>query len=150
MTFFDQICGDWRLERDLDDRRAGVIARFEGVLSMVPEPGGIIATETGAWVDAPWGPLSGRRRDLWGMDGAEVVVRFDHGGEFHRFVPRQTGAADVRHPCGRDLYLGRYEFDLPASWRVTWDVRGPAKEYRTVTRFRKMSDGPAHGAQAAG
>lgn len=137
MSFFDLIQGEWRLSRALSDHRAGVDARFEGHLRLSPEGDAILAQEEGAWVDAPWGALPGMRRDRWSMEGDQVVVRFDHGGEFHRYVPVPQGDVAVQHPCGQDFYDGVYTFDLPDRWRLRWRVIGPKKDYTLDTALTR-------------
>lgn len=138
MSFFDLIRGEWRLTRVLTDHRADITARFDGTLSLTKQEGGLLAEEQGAWSEAPWGALPGVRRDRWSMDGDQVVVRFDHGGEFHRYTPVARGEVQVHHPCGQDFYDGVYCFDLPDMWRLRWQVIGPKKDYHLESQLIRI------------
>lgn len=136
MTVTDHFPGLWRLNRTLIDRRAGVQAQFAGQAQITRDGGAFIYDESGAWVDAPWGALAGKRRDRWDI-GDEVRVYFDHGGFFHAFTPVIRGQVAVHHLCGRDDYAGRYDFALPDQWKLEWTVTGPAKNYRMITRYSR-------------
>src|SRR5262245_29600553 len=49
--------------------------------------------------------------------------------------------------CGRDLYRARYEFDSEIGdgrsdrFRLNYIVKGPAKDYETVSSFVREADG---------
>ncbi len=64
-----------------------------------------------------------------GADGWWVF--FDDGTPFHPWTPGRT----VEHPCGADLYRGVIRLDSLQRWRIAWDVVGPAKRQRIVSRL---------------
>jgi Family of unknown function (DUF6314) len=60
-------------------------------------------------------------------------VSFDDGRPFH---PWRVGEA-VRHLCGSDAYDGLIDV-AEGRIRTVWDVTGPAKAQRLVTRFDRV------------
>ncbi|TPN78553.1 hypothetical protein FJ987_11045 [Mesorhizobium sp. CU2] len=58
--------------------------------------------------------------------GAELFIRL--GG-----APSQI----VHHQCGDDLYIGRFIFRSD-EWVEAWRVKGPRKNYASVSRFRRI------------
>lgn len=128
--------GDWRVERLIEDRRAGKAGRFDGRLRFAPRDGGLLYREDG-WLrvgDAP--PLAASRAYLWRWDGGEVRAFFPDGRPFHRFRPEGRGLG-TDHPCGADLYRVAYDFTRWPDWEAAWDVAGPAKDYRLLTTHRR-------------
>ncbi|PIE10565.1 MAG: hypothetical protein CSA72_08660 [Rhodobacterales bacterium] len=136
MSVISPFEGDWILERVVDDRRAGQTSRFEGRAEVKLEGSGAVLLESGRWVDGPYRGLGGERRYLWQADGARIAVLFDDGRPFHVWDPAQGGDC-VPHWCDPDTYEGHYDLALPDHWRVTWQVRGPAKDYRMETLYRR-------------
>jgi hypothetical protein len=65
-----------------------------------------------------------------GADGWEV--RFADGRPFHPWRP----GVWVTHPCRGDVYTGLVAVG-PGRVRTLWDVRGPAKDQRLVTRLTR-------------
>lgn len=133
MGFFDDIAGDWHLDRVIQDRRAGITARLRGQMQATTDRRGLILTEEGTWIDAPWGALSARRVDLWEGHGDQVHVFYEDGRPFHQFDPFGDGLC--HHLCGRDDYQGQYDFALPSAWTLTWRVSGPRKDYVMTTTY---------------
>jgi hypothetical protein len=64
------------------------------------------------------------------------MVRFDDGRPFHPLVLRAARVA-VAHACGEDAYEGAYVVLGPDAFDVTWRVRGPAKDQRIESRYRR-------------
>jgi hypothetical protein len=65
-------------------------------------------------------------------------VLFADGRPFHAFDP---GAArpEAAHDCPPDLYRVRYDFSDWPDWQAAWEVRGPRKDYRMVSRYAPLS-----------
>ena len=61
-------------------------------------------------------------------------VEFVDGREFHPWRP----GAVVTHPCRADVYTGLVTVDGDRV-RTLWDVRGPGKDQRLVTRFYRSA-----------
>ena len=69
-------------------------------------------------------------------DGAGWLVRFADGRPFHPLDLREGGCA-VAHPCGEDRYEGEYRVAGPDELEVRWRLRGPAKDGRIASRYRR-------------
>jgi hypothetical protein len=130
------LLGVWQLERRLVDRVAGQFGRVTGWLELTLRGSVVHWLELGelAWGDE----LFEVTRELYVVrEGDGWVVRFTDGRLFHAWHPGET----VVHPCGADLYRGLITLDsMRTRMRVLWDVTGPAKDQRIVTRCRRRRD----------
>ncbi|MBW8908170.1 MAG: hypothetical protein JF620_03910 [Mesorhizobium sp.] len=59
--------------------------------------------------------------------GDEVFIRLDDR-------PSQV----VRHQCGVDSYIGRLIFRGLDEWIEAWRVKGPRKNYASISRFHRL------------
>ena len=125
------LIGTWRLRREVDDRRLDVTSRVTGTLTLTRAGEDRIRwVEEGRWrqdtgvVDV--------RRALWVVrtDADGWWVRFDDGRDFHPWRP----GGPVVHPCAPDTYRGTVTGSA-SRWSITWEVTGPAKDYRMVTEL---------------
>lgn len=123
------LLGTWTLQRQVDDRLGGEVRAVEGsaTLALVAD-GHVRWSEEGTmrWSGGEV-PVS-RTLDVVRRDAGWVVL-FADGREFHQW----SVGAPVDHPCGADHYRGLVDMPGPDRWRVTWVVRGPAKDYTMVT-----------------
>jgi hypothetical protein len=128
------LAGGWRLSREIDDRRAGATGRFEGVATFVPDGAGLVYSEAGELHLAGQPPMRAERRYLWRASAGRVGVLFADGRAFHDF---DAGAArpGAVHRCPPDLYRVAYDFSAWPRWTAVWEVRGPRKDYRMVSRY---------------
>ena len=126
--------GRWALARRIDDRLAGRSGTFTGSATFTPDAEGLTYDETGSLTlgDAP--PLTATRRYLWRQDGPRITVLFADGRAFHSFDPAST-TAEAGHWCDPDTYHVTYDFAGWPDWTATWDVAGPRKDYRMVSRY---------------
>jgi len=62
-------------------------------------------------------------------------IRFPDGRLFINLNDRPS--QDVHHRCGEDDYRGRFVFKRDA-WTERWDVVGPRKRYRSITKFSRI------------
>lgn len=125
--------GDWRLERQIDDRLAGAKGRFTGAAVFSAAGEGLQYRETGT---LRFGAQSFQAERVyhWRAEGPDIRVDFEDGRFFHAFDPAMT-APRAHHFCAPDDYTVSYDFaDWPA-WSATWTVKGPRKDYTSVTRY---------------
>lgn len=127
------LVGRWGLRRRVADRVAGVHGVMVGELVVTPEGGGLRWDERGTlrWAGAEH---AATRTYLLREGSAGWEVTFADGRPFHPWRPGEV----VTHPCGADLYTGLVRVDAD-TMRTFWDVRGPAKHQRLLTRFRRIS-----------
>lgn len=138
------LCGQWALRRRVRDQATGLVGTVVGRLVVSARPDHLSWIETGRFDWAPpnpdaagWAPTRSapvtRSLRLTAVDGA-WWMQFADGSPFHRWRP---GAA-VEHPCGADLYAGLVAISPDGrSMRTLWDVTGPSKNQRLITRLRR-------------
>jgi hypothetical protein len=127
------LLGVWQLRRRLADRRTGRFGRITGRLELSRAGSAVRWLEVGRleWDGAVF-PVTRELSLTSDVDGWQV--RFADGRLFHPWRP----GAVVEHPCRADLYRGLIDVDARHTrLRVLWDVVGPGKEQRIVTRCRR-------------
>ncbi len=119
----DLLAGRWSVRRDVCDHRLGLRGAFTGVAVFTRTDAGLTWSERGHMRFSAYdGPAF---RDLVVVaagDGWEV--RFPDGRLFHP-LDLSTGVCDAVHPCGEDVYRGRYVLETPDRLTVAWRVSGP-------------------------
>ncbi len=128
--------GQWRLTRQIDDRRAGATGHMEGQATFTPIGHALRYFEEGQLRLGDGPMLEAQRIYLWDFDGEEVAMRFEDGRAFHRFRPAGLSPG-TEHPCGDDLYRVEYDFTAWPIWSATWEVSGPRKDYTFVSRYSR-------------
>ncbi len=127
--------GLWRLERTIEDVRAGRTGRFSGEARFEPAPDGLAYREDGTLSFPGVTPMRARRRYLWRDGGAGTIdVRFEDGRFFHRFDAEDPAPA-AAHDCPPDRYRVRYDFRDWPRWRAEWRVEGPRKDYGMLSEY---------------
>jgi len=137
--------GQWTCRREIEDRRAGREGRFEGEASFGHDGIGLAYAEAGVLELPGTGAFRAERRYLWRAVPAGIAVLHENGTPFHAFDPRGDRPAAL-HRCEPDLYHVVYTFEADA-WSSVWDVTGPRKSYRLVTRYARA---PGRRASAEG
>ena len=133
--------GEWRVERAIEDVRAGRAGRFEGRAIFTPDADGLAYLEEGVLTMDGAAGFAATRRYRWRDAGAGTIeVRFDDGRLFHRFYADEPmpGAA---HECPPDQYRVGYDFRAWPRWIADWRARGPRKDYRIVSTFTRLGAG---------
>lgn len=125
--------GTWRIERTITPL-SGPVARFDGTAHWRPSADGLDYVETGMLRMEGTTPMQAERRYRWVRD---LSVYFDDGRFFHK-VPAQGGR--TQHFCDPDTYTGTYDFDTWPSFTVTWQVRGPRKDYHMISVFKRQAN----------
>ena len=133
MVVLADFAGLWRLERRIEDR-LGQPGRFSGVARFSRDGDGLRLTEEGR-LDLGTASFKATRVYLWQADGADIVVRFEDGRDFHRFTP--AGAAESAHWCDPDDYRVTYDFARWPIWTSEWRVTGPRKDYVMRSTYRR-------------
>lgn len=130
--------GLWKLDREIrhqssqnGNQNGDQIHQFSGEARFDWQGADLILHESG-WLAAPDGQgFHAERRYCW---RADLSVLFSDGRFFHT-LPLAGGA--VQHDCPPDFYEGVYDFDLWPTWRLRWRVRGPRKDYVSLSVFTR-------------
>lgn len=135
----DDFAGRWILERVIDDRLAGERLTAAGQAVFVQDTSGLVYDEKTELTLADGRRLTGRRRYLWRAEPeGGIAVLFEDGRMFHRIAPGTACPRDS-HDCAPDFYRGAYDFSRWPEFMVTWQVKGPRKDYRMDTLLRPAS-----------
>jgi hypothetical protein len=126
-----ELTGVWSLRRILVDRRTATTGRVTGLLTLQRTTRGLRWSESGqlSWLGQTL-PVSrvyglAEEADGWWMT-------FEDGRRFHPWRPGER----VVHDCAADVYRGVVDV-TPSRLRTVWDVTGPTKSQRIVTRFQR-------------
>ncbi|MEL6958502.1 MAG: DUF6314 family protein [Pseudomonadota bacterium] len=125
--------GRYAVSRTIEDHLTGQKTLFEGHAEIAGSKERASYTEVGT-LRMGAQSFAAERRYEWRVAGDRIAVLFDDGRPFHDFDP-STGGQATEHLCGQDLYRGGYDFSEWTCWAVTWDVKGPRKDYRSVTWY---------------
>ncbi|MFT5630721.1 MAG: hypothetical protein ACI82I_001067 [Gammaproteobacteria bacterium] len=128
--------GDWRLTRQITDALHGQDGQLDGLARFASDGDGLHYTENGQLTLTTGAVLQADRTYLWNTDANGIAVRFADGTAFHRFDPigHTTGTT---HLCGADTYNVAYDFEHWPNWSATWNVTGPRKNYRSISRYNR-------------
>lgn len=132
----DDFLGEWQITREITDFRILEAGTLEGMATFTPTEAGLRYFERGTLSFAGGAPLVAERSYLWSFTETEVFVAYADGAPFHSFA-RAGGPEATPHLCGEDLYHGTYSFVGFPDWQVTWTVKGPRKDYRSITRYAR-------------
>jgi hypothetical protein len=124
------LIGNWRLTRQLTDGITGMSGTVHGGLTMRPGDERITWAEEGTlfWNGSRL-PVS--RSYRLERTGNSWWLHFLDGRPFHPWLPGEW----VEHPCRQDTYRGLITISGPGQWDTVWEVQGPDKAQRIVTRF---------------
>jgi hypothetical protein len=137
MPGLQDFAGRWTLERRILDRRAGAEGRFDGRAELTPDGAGLAYVERGVLTLGVGTPMTAERRYHWTQaEGGQIAVAFVDGRPFHSFDPT-AGTAEAAHWCDPDDYRAHYDFTAWPLWRVVWQVRGPRKDTRMESFYRR-------------
>lgn len=128
--------GEWRLERSLDDRRAGQRGCLSGRAVFIAEGADLLYREEGRLsFGAHEGPALQSYRYSF-PDAGRAAVTFGDGRFFHD-LDLSGGAWACVHLCDPDRYEGAFTVRGPDSWRVVWRVSGPRKDLVLDSSYRR-------------
>lgn len=126
--------GRWRLDRRIEDRRAGLTGHLVGEAVWRRDGDIWRQEETGLLRYGAGAPMRADRVYLWRAEGGGFAVFFDDGRPFHRWAP---GAPAARHHCAPDVYDVAYDLRAWPVWTQTWRVTGPRKDAVITSRFSR-------------
>ena len=125
------LAGRWRTTRAI--RHAdGTRARFDGWTEWRPDGRVLRCVEEGV-LEQGGTRFEARRETLWRAGMAGIEVTFADHRPFHVIGNGPRPVAE--HPCAPDTYALAYDFTGWPRWSVRWNVSGPRKAYRAITRY---------------
>lgn len=131
------LTGAWSVRRTIEDRILGETGAFNGIARFTPDAAGLRWWEEGTMTfGAHEGPAT--RELLLREEDGRWVVRFDDGRLFHP-LDLDAGRCAVEHPCRADLYTGDFHVVDDDTLDVVWQVRGPRKDLRLASRYRRVA-----------
>jgi hypothetical protein len=122
--------GEWTVKRVVLDRTSMGRVFFEGSVTIDRDR----FDERGEGLFNGYRSSAIRIYRLQSSPGRAIVL-FPDGREFIRLDERPVQT--VLHHCGADTYRGRFFFLSAVAWIETWQVIGPRKNYRSVTRYQR-------------
>lgn len=127
------LVGTWRLSRIVDDRVAGERLTVTGRTVLSAEDADRVRWREEGTLLRRGSSVEVSRTLFVVRRAAEAWwVVFEDGRDFHPWAPGEP----VVHPCGADSYRGLVDTaGLPERWAVTWEVRGPGKDYTMVSEL---------------
>lgn len=128
--------GHWQLERKIADRRGVQSGRMEGQAWFSPCDVGLLYQEKGVLYLETGAELNAERSYLWRNDNDLIAVDFVDGCSFHSF---SLDAPKAKHFCAPDHYQVTYCFSSWPCWHAEWEVRGPAKDYTSLSNYKPLS-----------
>lgn len=120
--------GRWSLEREITPA-VGPSASFRGQAVWSPDGNALRYVEEGQMQIEGHAAMQATRSYLWLPD---LTVQFDDGRFFHQ-VPAMGG--ETGHWCDPDQYAVQYDFSRWPRFEVSWQVHGPRKDYRMLSRY---------------
>jgi hypothetical protein len=137
-TVADGIVGDWTVNRTMIDFLSGATYRFAGDAVVTADA----FTEHGTMQIGAHAMPASRAYKLEPRGHSMRILRAD-GSDFIELQPEAMQI--VHHSCGADSYTGRFFFRNGDEWAETWRVKGPRKNYASLSRFHRRREGYAVG-----
>ena len=126
----------WRLDRRVDDRRAGQRGSLSGEAVFTPEEDGLVYREEGRLsIGDHEGPALQSYRYAF-PEAARAAVHFSDGRFFHD-LDLTSGAWACTHLCAPDRYEGAFTVLDADTWRVVWRGTGPRKDLVLDSSYRR-------------
>jgi hypothetical protein len=132
-TLFVALPGTWTLHREIKDARFGA-GTFEGSATFSRRPDRTLLYEEhgelrlGAWRGPAW------RQWAYALEGDALVIRYPGTNtELHTFHFAEDGSAAHVHFCELDRYSALLQRLHSGDVSLSYDVTGPAKDYRLRT-----------------
>lgn len=133
----DFLEGAWRLTRRMRDIRRGEMGRLAGEAHFTREGPGLFFYEERGTLSLGGMRTEAQRAYRYEMTGTGFRVLFPDGRFFHE-ARRAGKRAEVAHDCAPDLYRGRYRFQTPDLWFLSWRITGPRKDLVISSLFLRL------------
>lgn len=130
-SLFDFLLGEWRVEREIEDRLGDQDGAFVGSAEFSGTAPELTYRECGTLTLAV-ATVRAERTYLWRCTHQGAEVFHANGDLFHSFTLADPSA---HHICGADTYEGAYRFESDTHWHLTWRVSGPRKDYTSTTTY---------------
>ena len=135
--------GRWRVARRIEDHWMSPTGLFEGVARYWPDGEGLAYHEVGELKLPQEVPFAASRRLLWRAEATDtgdggIEVLYEDGAPFHR-IAGKARVVQAWHACGQDDYEVSYNFTRWPEWRMIWRVRGPRKDYTSISDFSRLA-----------
>jgi hypothetical protein len=130
----DSVAGDWTVRRTMIDFLAAATYSFSGNAVVTTDA----FTERGVMQIGAHAMPASRTYRLELREHSIAILPAD-GSDFIELEPKATQI--VHHRCGADVYAGRFWFRSPDEWAEAWRVKGPRKNYASLSRFRRLDAG---------
>ena len=130
--------GRWDLARVIR-HEDGQEDRFDGTATFTRSGPRLIQDESGTLRPGRGGAaLKAERRYVWTNSEARFDISFADMRPFHS-LPKGVAAYETTYLCDPDRYHVTYDLTRFPAWSTTWDVEGPRKGYRMISRFTRAS-----------
>jgi hypothetical protein len=130
----DSVAGDWTVRRTMIDFLAGATYNFTGNAVVTADA----FAERGVMQIGAHSMPASRAYRLELREHSIGILRAD-GSDFIELERKATQI--VHHRCGADVYAGRFWFRGPDEWAEAWRVKGPRKNYSSLSRFCRLDAG---------
>lgn len=137
-TVFDMLKGAWSYQRTISDY--GTIDG-EAVFALT-EPDVLHYREKGLLQLTDGPVLEAHQEYVYRLEEDEhlLSVYFRDGRLFHHLAFGDDGrTASGDHLCKMDFYQAAYRFNGPEAFTLTYNVKGPKKDYVSETHFIKLA-----------
>ena len=131
--------GSWALQRDIDDRRQGQSGHLVGQADFTPEKWGLLYRESGQMTLGASVTEAFRQYRYSFPRPGHVEIGFEDG-RLLLALDLTDETATATHLCGADSYAAQVALLDETTWRATWHVTGPRKDYTLVSRYRRRPD----------
>ena len=128
--------GAWSLQRIVEDRRAETRGVLDGRVDFLAEGAALMYREHGILILGAGRYETSRLYRFEFPQVHRAEVSFEDGQPFHT-LDLSCGRWSVAHDCGDDRYQGTHLVVGQDEWRVRWRVRGPRKDQRLDSRYRR-------------
>ncbi len=137
MSLRAYLIGDWRIEREIEDRRPNRPQSFAGRASFTGEGEDVLLYREDGTLHIGDTAIHASQSHRWHFVEAHADVSFADGRPFHQ-VKLDGHHADALHDCPPDLYRVSYHFQTQDCWRQQWHVTGPRKDYTLESVFTRL------------